>query len=239
MNSHYKRCLVKISGAALGGQGAIYDQRKLVLVAKQLVKLAQEGVELAVIVGGGNIWRGTDAEKIGGNKVTADYMGMLATIMNGLAMEACIKKMGYQDVIVCSAIAVNKVTEPYYYKRVLSKLQKKFIVIMPAGLGHPFFTTDTAAVLRAAETQCDIILMAKNKISGVYTADPHNDKCAQRIAQLNVSEVIADKLKFMDGTASTLALARKIDILVFDIDQKNSIYDVAHGRGKFSLVKSE
>ena len=236
----YRRCLVKISGAALASDNNnIYDKSKLLAITQQLVRLAREGIELAVVIGGGNIWRGVDADKIGIDSAASDYMGMLATIINALAMESLIKKLNYESVTVCSAVNVNKIAEPYYYKRVLRRLNQKFIVIMPAGLGQPLFTTDTAAVLRAVETKCDIILMAKDRIAGVYNSDPRINKRAKLISELNASEAIREKLRFMDWTASTLALSHKIDTLVFDISKPNSIYEVAHGRGQFSLVRGQ
>ena len=177
------------------------------------------------------------AKGIGMDRVTGDYMGMLATVMNALALESVIKTQGYEKVVVCSAIPINKMAEPFYNKKVIQKLSSHYITLLPAGLGHPYFTTDSAASLRAIEVKADILLMAKNNVGGIYTADPHKDKKARHIKEANLTDLIHLKLNIMDQTASTLALDGKLDMIVFDINQPNSIYNAAHGNGQLTKIK--
>lgn len=235
----YHRCLIKLSGEALKGSENIFDQKKLHHVATQLIKLAQEGLEIVVVIGAGNIWRGSFASEVKIDAVTADYIGMLGTIMNALALESVIKKLGYEKTVICSSITINQVAETYCYKVALRKLEKKYIVIMAGGLGLPFFTTDTTATLRAAEMNVDIILMAKNNINGVYNTDPKTSKHAVAYPIIAMSRVISQKLKFMDLTAATLALEKKVNLLVFNIDIPDNIYQVAHGSGQFTIVEAQ
>ncbi|WP_342252267.1 UMP kinase [Spiroplasma endosymbiont of Amphibalanus improvisus] len=234
----YKRCLLKLSGESLGGveKGQLYSFERLNDVVKQIIKLKEEGMELGIVVGGGNIWRGVFADKIHMDKINADYMGMMATVMNALALESVFKKNNYNKVIITSAIEINKIGEPFYHKKVIKRLEEGYIVIMAAGTGFSHFTTDTAAILRAIEVKADIVFMAKNGVDGVYSDDPKTNPKATKYDEVLLNELIKKQLLVMDQTASTLAMDGKIDILVFDVTEKDNIYKAAHGTAKVTKV---
>ena len=233
----YKRCLIKLSGEALSKQGeGLFCEKKLHNIAKQLIRLAQEGLEIAVVLGGGNIWRGAQAPKLGMDKVIGDYIGMLATCMNALALESVIKKLGFDKVIVCSALTINKIMEPFFYKKARKRLDEHYIVILASGAGLPCFTTDTAAILRAIELNIKLVLLAKNNIDGVYTKDPHLSPDAKHIQSLTARELVINNLKVIDHTASTLASTGKINIEVFNINSPDNIYQAAHGQAKTTKI---
>lgn len=173
------------------------------------------------------------------DRVNGDFMGMLATVMNALALESTIKKLGYDKVAVCSTLEIRRIAEPYNHKKVLLKLNRNYIMILGAGLGHPYFTTDTAASLRAIEIEADVLLMGKNKVAGVYTKNPHVELSAKHLPKTSLSELINLKLEVMDKTASTVALNGEMDMIVFDINKPGAIYEAAHGRGKITLVQGK
>ena len=198
----YKRVLLKLSGEALqdSEEKSIFSAEILNNIAEAIKKMTNQGIEVAVVVGAGNIWRGKMAQTIGIEPATADYMGMLGTIINALALQSSLEKHEV-DCRVLSAINVNEVAEPYIRRRALRHLEKKRVVIFAGGTGNPFFTTDTAAALRAKETNCDAILMAKNGTDGVLSADPKLDKTATLIEEITYREMLTKNLKVMDSTA--------------------------------------
>ncbi|WP_368486959.1 UMP kinase [Spiroplasma sp. DGKH1] len=236
MGLKYKRVLLKLSGEALGDHQEPYDPQKLHEIAKQIVALQKEGLEIAIVVGGGNIWRGNRAETINMDPISADYMGMLATVMNALALESVLKYEGSDQVVVMSKIQVPEVSSPYLFKKAKSQLEKGFIVIMAGGTGQPKFTTDTAATIRAIEIEADVLLMAKNGVDGIYDKDPKTHKDAIRFENISLNELQNKQLKVMDLTASSLAMEDELDIVVFDINEPNNIYKAAHGSARSTLV---
>lgn len=172
------------------------------------------------------------------DKVNSDYMGMLATIMNALALEAEFKHQGHDKVIIQSSIEVNKICEPYYFKRCVSRLQKGYVVILAAGTGNPYFTTDSAATLRAAEIKADIILMAKNGVDGVYSADPKIDPKAVHYDYLTYEEINRKQLRVMDLTAITMSMEAKLKIIVFNINKSNNIINALEGKAKVTIIEN-
>lgn len=232
----YKRCLLKISGEALGSAVDLYDQKKIKNIAKQIVTLNKQGLELAIVIGGGNIWRGSKAELLGMDKINADYMGMMATVMNALALESTLKAQGLDKVLIESPIEMNKILEPYYFKKAIKRLQDGYVVIMAAGTGYPYFTTDTAASLRAIEIDAEVLLMAKNGVDGIYDSDPKINKNAVKFDKITYDELTQKQLRVMDLTASSLAMEGKLSILVFDINEENNICKAAHGEAVSTIV---
>ncbi|AGM24904.1 UMP kinase [Spiroplasma chrysopicola] len=236
MGLKYKRVLLKISGEALGTEDNIYDSQKIHDIAKQIVKLQEEGLQIAIVVGGGNIWRGNQADTINMNPISADYMGMLATVMNALALEAVLKNEGSVHVVVTSKVQVPEVASPYLFKKAKAWLEKGAIVILAGGTGQPKFTTDTAATIRAIELEADVLLMAKNGVDGIYDKDPKQNKDAVRFEQISLRDLQQKNLKVMDLTASSLAMEDNVDIVVFDINDANNIYKAAHGEARATIV---
>lgn len=235
----YKRVLLKISGEALGSKENLYSNVKVDDIAKQIKFLIDNKVEVALVIGGGNIWRGAkQGQSVGLDRINADYMGMLATIMNALVLESKLKSLGL-NVIVQSALEVNKVAEPYYYKKAISRLEKGYVVIFAGGTGYPYFTTDTNAALRAAEISADVILMAKNGVDGVYNQDPMIHKDAYRFDYLNYQDITNKNLKVMDLTASTMSMESNIDILVFDINKPNNIIKAVQGTAVSTIISNK
>ncbi len=241
MLKQYQRCLIKVSGESLADkkQGQQYDQKKLVSIAHQLIRLADEGYEIAVVVGGGNIWRGKNSVALGMDKTTGDYMGMLATIMNALALESTIRNQHFAKVIVCNSLEVNKISEPYYFKKAIKRLEEGYIVILAAGTGSPYFTTDTAATLRAIELKADLVLMAKNGVNGVYSADPKLDASATKFDTISLSKLYELNLGVMDNTAAALAMDAKLDMIVFNIDVEDNIYNALKGKADITMITGE
>lgn len=236
----YKRVLLKLSGESLTSHdNQIYNKHKINSFVKQFVAIAREGIELAIVIGGGNIWRGSLAPEIGMKKISGDYLGMLATCMNALALESLIQQHGYAKVTVCSALEMNNISEPFYFKKVNKKLASGHILLLAAGLGQPYFTTDSAAALRAVELDVDVILMAKNGVDGIYSSDPNKDPHAQKYEEISLSEIFAQKLKVMDLTASTIAREAKLNMIVFDANKENNIYLAACGAVDGTKVKGE
>jgi uridylate kinase len=237
MNSKlkFKRILFKVSGEAMmGDQQFGHDVKAIQKICQQIISAHKLGCEISVVVGGGNIFRGVSKAAEGMERVTADYMGMLATCINGLALQSALEKHNIATRML-SAIPMNNVCEPYLKRRAARHLEKKRIVIFSAGTGNPFFTTDTAAVLRAIEMNCDVILKG-TQVDGVYSADPKLDKNATRYDKLKYIDVIKQDLKVMDQTAITLAKDNKLPIIVFSIKEQNALEEVILGKGKFTII---
>lgn len=229
MKPKYKRILIKLSGEALAGQrGVGIDIHTVQQIAKEIQEVAASGIEIALVIGGGNLWRGEPAAEAGMDRVQADYTGMLGTVMNALVMADALQQYGV-DTRVQTAIAMQSVAEPYIRGRALRHLEKGRIVIFGAGIGSPYFSTDTTAALRAAEIEADAILMAKNGVDGVYNADPKKDANAVKFNELTHREVISRGLKIMDATASTLSMDNDIDLVVFNMNEPGNIKRVVFG----------
>ena len=231
----YKRVIVKLSGEAFGGpHGSGFDQATVEKIAADLVATAKMGVELGVVVGGGNIFRGVEVSSRGVPRPVGDTMGMLATVMNCLVLEAAIERAG-REARTLSALAMTSVCETYNRKRAAKNLGKGRVVLLAAGTGNPFFTTDTTAVLRAAELECHAVLKATN-VDGVYTADPKKDPKAKRYEKLSHQEAIEKDLRVMDSTAFALARENHMPIIVFSIAEKGAIEAVLRGKGRSTVI---
>jgi uridylate kinase len=234
----YKRILLKLSGEALAGQqGYGIDPDIIKGIASEIREVVDLGLELAIVIGGGNIFRGLAASSAGMDRASADYMGMLATMMNSLALQDALEKAGVIT-RVQSAIEMQEIAEPYIRRRAVRHLEKGRVVIFGAGTGNPFFTTDTAASLRAIEIGAEIILKA-TKVDGVYNADPNKDKNAVKYDQLTYLDVLKQGLKVMDSTATSLCMDNNLPILVFDLTSTGNIKRVVCGEQIGTLVKGE
>jgi len=232
----YKRVLLKLSGEALMGEGTYGIDHILVERIAEEIKLAgTAGHEICLVVGGGNIFRGLSAAKNGFDRASADYMGMLATVMNALAVQNALEAMAVQT-RVQSAIPMSSVCEPYIRRRAMRHLEKGRTVIFAAGTGNPFFTTDTAAALRAAEMSCDVLVKG-TQVDGVYSADPKTDKNAKRYDSLSYREVLSKDLKIMDAAAIALCRDNKIPIVVFSILEKGELARVLAGGGTSTVIE--
>jgi uridylate kinase len=225
----YKRVLLKISGEGMCHEGGFgIDAPELELVAQQCAEVAQMGIELAVVIGGGNFIRGaTFSEKGHIPRATADYMGMLATVLNAMALQEMMEKLG-QPTRVLSAIGVHNICEPFIRRRAIRHLEKGRAIILAAGTGNPFFTTDTCAALRSKEIHAEVLLKA-TKVDGVYTADPKKDPQARRYDQITYEQVLRDKLRVMDLTAITLAMEHRLPLIVFNLMVPGNIARVIRG----------
>ena len=231
----YKRVLLKISGEALMGDGQYgIDTNVCERIAQEVLDAVKGGAEICLVIGGGNIFRGVQGAAKGMERASADYMGMLATVMNALAMQNAVEALG-GEARVLSAIPMTTVCEPYIRRRALRHMEKGRIVIFAAGTGNPFFTTDTAAALRAAEMGCDALLKG-TQVDGVYTADPKKDQTATRYDRLSYHEVLARDLKVMDASAVTLMRDNAIPIVVFSIHKRGGLADVLAGRGVCTTI---
>jgi len=231
----YKRVIVKLSGEALtGSSGFGIDQATVERLANDLVATAKLGVELGVVVGGGNIFRGVEVSERGVPRAVGDTMGMLATVMNCLVLETAIERAG-REARTLSALAMTSVCETYNRKRAMKNLGKGRVVLLAAGTGNPYFTTDTTAVLRAAELGCEAVLKATN-VDGVYTADPKKDPKAKRYDKLGHQEAIEKHLRVMDSTAFALARENHMPIIVFSIAEKGAIEVVLRGKGRSTVI---
>lgn len=225
----YKRVLLKLSGEALMGDGEYgIDPPTLARIGQQVRDIVDGGVEVGIVVGGGNIWRGERAEAQGMDRATADYAGMLATIINALALQDALEKKGVVTRSQ-SAIAVQAVAEPYAQRRAMRHLEKGRVVIFAAGTGNPFMTTDTAAALRGIEIGADILLMAKNKVDGVYDSDPFVNAAAKKYEHLSYLDALTDRLEVMDSTALSLCMEHDLPIRVFDLRGDRSIQRAVAG----------
>ncbi len=228
-NPKYKRILIKLSGEALAGEKGIGINISTVQkMAEEIKEVHDLGIEIALVIGGGNLWRGEPAAEAGMDRVQADYTGMLGTVMNALVMADSLKQVGV-DTRVQTAIAMQSVAEPYIRGRALRHLEKGRIVIFGAGIGSPYFSTDTTAALRAAEVEADAILMAKNGVDGVYNDDPRKNADAVKFDELTHVEVIKRGLKIMDATAATMSMDNDIDLVVFNMNEPGNIRRVVFG----------
>ncbi|MBV9261031.1 MAG: UMP kinase [Pseudolabrys sp.] len=234
MANPYKRVIVKISGEALSKNGVSIDQPTVERIAGDLVAAANAGVEIGVVVGGGNIFRGVEVSTRGVPRPVGDTMGMLATVMNCLVLEAAIERQG-KEARTLSAIAMPAVCENFSRKRAVKNLDKGRVVLLAAGTGNPYFTTDTTAVLRAAELSAEAVLKATN-VDGVYTADPKKDPKATRYARLSHQEALEKNLAVMDAAAFALARENRTPIIVFSIHEKGAIEAVVRGKGHATVV---
>jgi uridylate kinase len=232
----FKRVLLKLSGEALMGDLAYgADPARIRQIAKQVKEVTELGVELAIVVGAGNIYRGMQGAAAGMDRATADYMGMLATVLNALALQDACEKAGVQT-RVQSAITISEVAEPYIRRRAMRHLEKGRVVIFAAGTGNPFFTTDTAAALRAIEIHAEAILMAKNHVEGVFTADPALDPDAELIPEITHMEALQRRLGVMDATALTLCMENELPLYVFNMDDERNITKIISGERVGTLV---
>lgn len=234
MEPKYNRVLLKISGEALsGGSGRGINEEMTALVAREIKQLHDLGVEVAIVVGGGNFWRGRTSQSM--KRETADYIGMLATVMNSLALQDALLAEGVKARVQTS-ITMNEVAEPYIWRRALKELSDKDVVIFGAGIGEPHFSTDTAAVLRAVNIDADIILLAKN-IDAVYSADPKTDPNAVKYDHLTMKEVLDRELKVMDLTAATICMENNMKIQVFGLAEENSMVRAVCGEQIGTLIE--
>mgnify|MGYP000276802943 FL=1 len=232
----YKRILLKLSGEALMGEGQYgIDSNRLLEYAKEIAVVVGSGTEVAIVIGGGNIYRGINAEKSGIDRVQGDHMGMLATMINSLALQATLEKVGIKTRLL-SAIAMDQVAEPYIRRRAVRHLEKGRVVIFGAGTGNPYFTTDTAASLRAIEIEADVILKG-TRVDGIYTADPEKDKNAVKYNKVSFTEVYEKGLNVMDLTAFTLCKENKLPIIVFDMNKAGNLNKVVLGEEVGTLVE--
>ena len=238
MAAAFKRILLKLSGEALMGEldyGT--DPQRVAGVARQVSAVHDQGVEVAIVVGAGNIYRGMEGVAAGMDRATADYMGMLATVLNALPLQDALEKVG-TDTRVQSALGISEVAEPYIRRRAMRHLEKGRVVIFAAGTGNPFFTTDTAAALRAAEIHAEIILMAKNGVEGVYSADPAIDASAEFIPEISHMEAIERRLRVMDSTALALCMENGMPLNVFNMEDEESLARIISGVRVGTLVST-
>ena len=227
----YKRILLKISGEALLGEQQFgIDQKPVQKIAMEIKKAKDAGAQIAVVVGGGNIFRGMkNSAKLGMDQASGDYVGMLATVMNAIALQSAFNQIGV-SCRVQSALAINQVAEPYIRHRAIRHLEKGRVVIFAAGTGNPFFTTDTAAALRASEINAEAMLMAKNGVDGVYTDDPRTNPSAKKMDIITYDDIIKNGLKVMDTAACALCKQNKIPIVVFDFDLDDGICQILNSK---------
>lgn len=240
MKSIYRRVILKLSGEALADakDATILDHEKLVSIANSVAMIRELGVDVGIVVGAGNIWRGRLADKIGIESSTADYMGMLGTVINALAIQSAIEEKGL-SCRVLSAINVPQVCEPYYRRKAISHLEKGRVVIFAGGTGNPYCTTDSCAALRALEVNADAILMAKNGVDGVYDADPRTHKDAKRLTRLTLNEMIERQLAVMDLGAAAMLTGKKKTIRVFSMDDPEAFRKVLSGEDVGTTVVDE
>jgi uridylate kinase len=234
----FQRILLKLSGEALMGSLEFgTDPERVAAVARQVADVQEQGVEVAIVVGAGNIYRGMQGAAAGMDRATADYMGMLATVLNALPLQDALEKTG-TDTRVLSALGIAEVAEPYIRRRAMRHLEKGRVVIFAAGTGNPFFTTDTAAALRAAEIHAQIILMAKNGVQGVYTADPAVDPSAKFIPEITHMQALEQRLRVMDSTALALCMENHMPLNVFNMDDETALARIISGERVGTLVST-
>ena len=235
----FRRILLKLSGEALMGDLAYgADPNRIAAIAEQVKRVADRGVETSVVVGGGNIYRGLSAAAEGMDRATGDYMGMLATVLNALALQDALEKLGARTRVL-SAIEISEVAEPYIRRRAMRHLERGRIVLFAAGTGNPFFTTDTAAALRALEIHAEAILMAKNGVEGVYSADPRTDPEARFIAEISHREAIDQQLQVMDANALVLLEKPRLPIHVFNMDDERNIDRIVCGERVGTVISTD
>jgi uridylate kinase len=233
----YNRVLLKLSGEVFGGGKVGVDPDVVQKVAQEIAAVARSGVQIAVVTGGGNFFRGAELQQRGMDRVRADYMGMLGIVMNCLALQDFLEKMGIET-RVQTAITMGQVAEPYIPRRAIRHMEKGRVVIFGAGMGMPFFSTDTVAVQRALESKCDVVLVAKSGVDGVYTADPHVDPTATKFDELTYGEAIARGLRIMDQTAFALCGENKLPMVVFGMEPEGNILRVVQGEKIGTLVSA-
>jgi uridylate kinase len=232
----FKRVLLKLSGESLMGDKSFgFDTDVIAQYAKDVKAIADLGVQVAIVIGGGNIYRGMNEAETGIERAHGDYMGMLATVINGMALQASLEKVGLYTRLL-SAIKMEQIAEPYIRRRAIRHLEKGRIVIFGAGTGNPYFTTDTAGSLRAIEINADVILKG-TRVDGIYTADPEKDPSAKKYETISFQECISQQLKVMDMTAFTLCMENKLPIIVFDMNQPENLRRVISGEKVGTLVK--
>ncbi|MGX7070736.1 UMP kinase [Gemella bergeri] len=237
MATKYKRVLFKLSGEALaGGKGFGIDSSVVNKITSQIVEVVKRGVEVAIVVGGGNIWRGKTGEELGMERATADSMGMLATVMNALALQDSLEQKDV-DVRVLTSVEMKAMAEPYIRRRAIRHLEKGRVVIFAAGIGNPYFSTDTTAALRAKEIGAEAILMGKNGVDGVYTADPKIDSSATKYDKLSYIDIIQKGLTIMDSTAISFCMDNHLPIIVFSIDDADNIVRVVSEDNLGTIIK--
>lgn len=236
----YKRIVLKISGESLADKenGSILNISILNNYAKVIKKLVNDGVQVSIVVGAGNIWRGKIAENMGMDRATGDYMGMLGTIMNSLAIQNILEQNGVQTRVMTS-LPIDALAEPYIRRKAIHHLDKGFVVIFGGGTGNPFFSTDTAAALRASEIGAEVILMAKNGVAGVYSADPKTNKDAVLYDKISYLDVIQQQLKVMDTTAVSLCMENNIDLVVFNMSDTNNLIRVINGEKIGTIIRKD
>jgi uridylate kinase len=235
----YKKILLKLSGEFLSGNKAFgIDSATLTKIARQIKQVTEMGVSLSIVVGGGNIWRGAKASLGGLDRVTADYAGMLATLINALALQDILEREGVQT-RTQSAIGINQIAEPYIRRRAIRHMEKGRVVIFAGGTGNPYMSTDTAAALRAIEMGAEVLLMTKNKVDGIYNADPQKHPDAKKFDKITHLEALNLRLQVMDITALSLCMENKLPIIVFDVANPHSIERAIEGKAIGTLVVSE
>ena len=236
MTKKYKRILLKLSGESLMGDKEFGIQpHMLTHYAEQIQELTEDGIEVAIVIGGGNIFRGLQAGQSGIERVQGDYMGMMATVINGMALQSALEGLGVYTRLV-TAIEMKQIAEPYIRRRAIRHLEKGRVVIFSAGTGSPYFTTDSAAALRANEISADVILKG-TRVDGIYSADPEKDPTAKRFDQLSFAQVISLGLSVMDMTAFTLCQENNLPIIVFDINERENLRRIVHGEKIGTLVE--
>ncbi|WP_430906730.1 UMP kinase [Maribacter sp. 2-571] len=234
---HYKRILLKLSGEALMGEKQYgIDSNRLSEYAEEIQQVVEKGIEVAIVIGGGNIFRGLTGAATGMDRVQGDHMGMLATVINGLALQSALELKGIQTRLQ-SAIKINEVAEPFIRRRAMRHLEKGRVVIFGGGTGNPYFTTDSAAVLRAIEIEADVILKG-TRVDGIYTSDPEKDKTATKFDSISFQDVLNKGLKVMDTTAFTLSQENDLPIVVFDMNKKGNLLKIVDGQNIGTVVNT-
>ncbi len=233
----YRRIILKLSGEVLSGKEEVIDSVLTANIARQVAEIHRMGAEIAVVIGGGNIWRGLTASHSGMDRTTADYMGMLATVINGMALQDALEKQGVKT-RVQTAIEVKNVAEPFIRRRAMRHLEKNRVVIFVAGTGNPFFSTDTAAALRASEIGADVILKA-TKVDGIYDSDPKKNPKAKRYSKITYLDALRNRLAVMDSTAFSLCMDNKVPIVVFDMFKPGNLKAVVLGKRVGTLVSDK
>lgn len=232
----YNRILLKLSGESLmGDRNFGLDPKMLTQYALDIKSIIEIGIQVSIVIGGGNIYRGMNESETGIERAQGDYMGMLATVINGMALQASLEKCGVKTRLM-SAIKMEQIAEPYIRRRAIRHLEKDRVVIFAAGTGNPYFTTDTAGALRAVEIQANVILKG-TRVDGIYTADPEKDKTATRYDSISFAEAIAKELKVMDMTAFTLCQENNLPIIVFDMNKPGNLLDVVNGKPVGTIVR--
>ena len=235
----YRRVLLKMSGEAIKGDTSFgIDPKTVSSIAKQIKAAHDLGVQIGIVVGGGNIWRGKTASELGMDRAQADYMGMLATIMNGLAVQDALEQIG-DPTRVLSALLINEVAEPYIRRRAIRHLEKGRVCIFVGGLGSPYFSTDTACVLRATEIGAEVVLMAKNQTEGIYDSDPRKNPNARLFEKITFTEILSRNLQVMDSTAASLCKDNNLDLIVFNMNTEGNIVRAVQGEKIGTFVSTK